>query len=152
VPLQFKYEFAHKYKKLYGDKLQAVRSKEIRDLYLEEVMKFTTWANVLAKVERLQSKGGKLLEEIKGEIREYLFELKHRGGPAKIDRKKIDEWYSRLQRTMNLDVTPLSSTVLFQKSADNYVLNKLYAGNLKLFIRYFQFEEGLYEDEDFKQY
>lgn len=152
VPLQFKYEFAKKYYDLYKNRSLPVLCKEIRDLYLEEVMKFDTWANVLAPVEDLQSQGAKTMENIKGDIRDHLFALKRKGRATTLKKDKIEEWFSLLQQKMKIDLTPLSSTVLFQKSGNEYVLNKLYAGNLKLFIRYFQFEQEIYEDKDFQQY
>ncbi|WP_077319898.1 lantibiotic dehydratase [Virgibacillus proomii] len=152
IPLQFRYEFAHKYYDLYKQNLTPIGKGEIRKLYLDEVMRFNNWSNVLAPVDGLKSRGAKVFEKVKEEIRKHLLELKQHGETGEIDKEKVEQWFAHLMQTMDLRITPLSSTVLFQKAEDDYVLNKLYAGNLKLFIRYFHFERGIYQDEDFQKY
>ena len=152
VPLQFRYEFGHEYHKVHKLNLTPIGDGKVRQLYLDVVAKFGNWTNVLAPVEGLASRGAKVFEEIKDEFRTHLIQIKRQGKDAEIDKEKVEHWFDYLTKTMDLTIAPLSSTVLFQKVQDNYVLNKLYAGNLKLFIRYFQFERSIYSDEDFQKY
>ena len=152
VPLQFRYEFGHEYHKVHKLNLTPIGDGKVRQLYLDVVAKFGNWTNVLAPVEGLASRGAKVFEEIKDEFRTHLIQIKRQGKDAEIDKEKVEHWFDHLTKTMDLTIAPLSSTVLFQKVQDNYVLNKLYAGNLKLFIRYFQFERSIYSDEDFQKY
>ncbi|WP_113929032.1 lantibiotic dehydratase [Bacillus sp. P14.5] len=152
IPLQFKYEFAHRFQERYSGSLRPIGSKEIRDLYMEEVMKFTNWTNVILPVEGLVSNGARVLEEIKGELRQMFRHLKSESGTAAIPKETVDELYRKFILQTGFDKKHLSSTFLFQKCGDSYILNKLYAGHLKLFIRYFQYLPELYDDPDFKQY
>ncbi|MDM5302505.1 lantibiotic dehydratase [Bacillus subtilis] len=152
IPLQFRYEFAYQYKKRYQDRLMPVGKREIRDLYMEEVRKFTNWTNVLAPVEGLVSEGGKLLEKIKTELRTYFKDLNKHQNITQVSKEVIDQLYKNFRDSLCFNKDNLSSTVLFQKADDRYILNKLYAGNLKLFTRYFQFDPSIYDDQDFKEY
>ncbi len=152
IPLQFRYEFAHKYRQLHKQNLTPIGSGEMRQLFLDVVAMFSNWTNVLAPVDGLESKGAKVMEEIKEGFNKHLFHIKKQGNSAEIDKEKVEKWFAYLMKTMHLTITPLSSTVLFQKEEDHYILNKLYAGNLKLFIRYFQFDRDIYSDIDFEKY
>lgn len=146
--LQFKYEFAHKFKEQYIDKKIQLHNSDIRKLYLETVELFNNWTDVLAPVMGLQSSKAVEMEKIKSEVKEYYLILKKQTGKIQFSEAKIDEWFKKLQ----VPTTTLSSTALLQKADDGFILNKLYAGRLKLFIRYFQYVPEIYKDERFLDY
>lgn len=150
IPLQFKYEFAYRFHERYKGKAMAVRKKEVRDLYMEEVMKFTNWTDILAGVPDLKSTGGQVMEEIKGEIRDLFQKAKH--GDGQLIGDEILALYDSFMERTGFSKEHLSSTALFQKTEDGYILNKLYAGHMKLFTRYFQYSPSIYEDSRFKEY
>lgn len=146
--LQFKYEFAHKFKEKYADKQIQLHNSDVRKLYLETVELFNNWTDVLAPVMGLQSSDAIKMEQIKSEVKEYYLILKKQKGKIQFSETKIDEWFNKLRLPNN----SLSSTALLQKADDGFILNKLYAGRLKLFIRYFQYVPEIYRDKRFIEY
>ncbi|MBA4536689.1 lantibiotic dehydratase [Bacillus aquiflavi] len=145
------FEFAHQYKKVYGNKRVSVLDRGVRKLFLDVVGKFHNWTNVLAPIENLESKKALQLEEMKKEVANYLCSLKDARKEAYVSKKKIDQWYKQF-----IEISPLnekmSSTVLLQSNAEHVILNKLYAGKLRLFTRFFENEPSIYEEEEFKSY
>ncbi|MDT0736807.1 lantibiotic dehydratase [Staphylococcus chromogenes] len=65
IPLQFKYELAHQFLKKFGDTKKKISDEETKSLYLEVVMKFNNWSNVLKPLHNLDSKDSINIEKIK---------------------------------------------------------------------------------------
>lgn len=149
IPIQFKFEFANRFNEIYGNGIIGINNHEVRDLFTKEVAKFDNWSQVLKPLNNLKSSKARLIEEIKKEIKEYINDKKNEE-EISIDSKQVNIWFYKIFHDFRLEV--ISSTALIQKSKNGYVLNKLYAGNLKLFIRYFKYIKSIYNDRDFRHY
>lgn len=151
IPLQFKYELAHQFFKKFGDSKKRISDEETKSLYLDVVMKFDNWSNVLKPLHNLDSKDSINIEKLKKEVANYIHTQKNQNEIV-IESSMINEWFELLSKNSNLQYKNVSSTVLFQKDQNKIILNKMYTGNLKLFIRYFKYIDGIYDQKDFKDY
>lgn len=151
IPILVQFEFAESFEKTFGNQAVPVNSLAVRELFLEEIKKFTNWTDVLAPIDGLKSKDALRLEDLKVEIRNYLLDQKRSQKTFHISRKRIEKWYSTY-RTIHKTDRPLSSTALWQVGEEGVVLNKLYAGNLRLFTRFFEYRPSIYKDAEFKNY
>lgn len=151
IPILVQYELAESFKKVFGNQRVPVNSLAVRELFLEEIKKFTNWTDVLAPIGSLKSKDSLQLEVLKAEIKTFLLNQKRSQKVVHISRGQIENWYSTVKTMYKTDRT-VSSTALWQVGEEGVVLNKLYAGNLRLFTRFFEYIPSIYDDEDFKDY
>ena len=148
--LEVRLEFAHTFKEKYDDGAIPASNKDVYDMYMSVVNKFTNWTDVLAPVKYLASPLAKKMEKYKAEVKSLFLDAKKNASIAQLDTAKIEALYQDYQKSICVGTDP--STVLFQLDQDDIVLNKIYSGKLRLFLRFFHYYNGIYEDSRFIDY
>lgn len=148
--LEVRLEFAYAFKEKYSKQPIPATSKEVYDLYMSIVNKFTNWTDVLAPVKGLKSPLAKKIESYKAEVRALFLDAKRETLEAQLDTEKIEALYQDYQENIHVKTDP--STILFQLEQDKMILNKIYSGKLRLFLRFFHYYDDIYEEPDFVDY
>ncbi|MGY4713403.1 lantibiotic dehydratase [Bacillus amyloliquefaciens] len=152
IPIQVQFEFAEVFNKEYSDREIPVNSLELKEIFMSVIKNFRNWSDLLAPISNLKSKKALEMEALKKEIKNhFLFQKSRKIKEINIDRQLIEDWYKTF-KTIFTEKRTYSSTALIQKSGSYYVLNKLYAGSLRLFSRFFEYFPEIYEDPDFRDY
>ncbi len=148
--LEVRLEFAYAFKEKYGKQSISATNKEVYDLYMKIVNKFTNWTDVLAPVNGLKSPLAQKIETYKAAVKVLFLEAKQDTLEVQMDTEKIEALYRDYQENIHVKTDP--STILFQIEQDKMILNKIYSGKLRLFLRFFHYYDGIYEELDFVNY
>lgn len=148
--LEVRLEFAYMFKAKYGERSISATNKEVYDLYMTIINKFTNWTDVLAPVKGIKSPLAKKMEKYKAKIKELFIEAKQNKCMIQIDKEKIENLYKDYKKNIHVNVDP--STILFQIDHEKMILNKIYSGKLRLFLRFFYYYNDIYKDPDFLDY
>lgn len=148
--MELRSEFAHHFRLKYGSEKVSASQTDVYDLYMNIVRLFTKWTDVLAPVEGLKSPLAQKMEVYKAEVKRLFQQAKNDDIKSELDVGKINALYEDYQAHFRAKAD--SSTVMFQLEDGKMIVNKVYSGKLRLFLRFFHYYQELYEDPEFAAY
>lgn len=148
--MELRSEFAYHFRLQYGSGKVPASQTDVYDLYMNIVRLFTKWTDVLAPVEGLESPLAQKMEIYKAEVKRLFQQAKNDDIKSELDVGKIDTLYEDYQAHFRAKAD--SSTVMFQLEDGKMIVNKVYSGKLRLFLRFFHYYQELLESRYPNQY
>jgi hypothetical protein len=150
LSLIIRLEFAYLFKEKYGAQPVSTSDNAVYDIYERVMQKINVWTDMLAPIDGLASPLAKEVESYRRTIKELFIQAKQDVPEVQLDTTKIEALYREYEA--RIKIQPAPSTILFQIQDDEIVLNKMYTGKLRLFVRFFHHYDGIYDDPDFLAY